>query len=276
MLEQLSGGDEQVKLIDFGIAKVVNPQAGNETEIAVVAGSRQYIAPEQLLSQTASPATDIYALAIIVYEMVTGRLPFNPQGATHFLVMQELMRLQRNEIFDEPQTLRPDLPAPAQMLLLNALSFDARRRPQNARIFAEDLAQALTGKIKVGAERATIAIPAPIGGPEAPPARDMTANPSRETLPMTQAKTEENPAKTTDAIPAARPSAPHFMPSETAPIAPARVTSVNSKGGKLPITLSIIIGGLIVVIVAARIAVKTLAPSPQSNSTPAAALSPTP
>src|SRR5262249_30056285 len=77
-------------------------------------------------------------------------------------------------------------------------------------------------------------------------------------------------------IPAARPSAPHFMPSETAPIAPARVTSVNSKGGKLPITLSIIIGGLIVVIVAARIAVKTLAPSPQSNSTPAAALSPTP
>ena len=84
MLEQLSGGDEQVKLIDFGIAKVVNPQAGNETEVAVVAGSRQYIAPEQLLSQTASPATDVYALAIIVYEMVTGRLPFNPEGRPTF------------------------------------------------------------------------------------------------------------------------------------------------------------------------------------------------
>ena len=107
MLEQLSGGDEQVKLIDFGIAKVVNPQAGNETEVAVVAGSRQYIAPEQLLSQTASPATDVYALAIIVYEMVTGRLPFNPEGPTHFLVMQELMRLQKGESFVTPRTFRP-------------------------------------------------------------------------------------------------------------------------------------------------------------------------
>ena len=135
MLEQLSGGDEQVKLIDFGIAKVVNPQAGNETEVAVVAGSRQYIAPEQLLSQTASPATDVYALAIIVYEMVTGRLPFNPEGPTHFLVMQELMRLQKGESFVTPRTFRPDLPEAAQILLLNALSFDPGRRPQNSRIY---------------------------------------------------------------------------------------------------------------------------------------------
>src|SRR5215468_5400422 len=160
MLEQLSGGDEQAKLIDFGIAKVVNPQAGNETEVAVVAGSRQYIAPEQLLSQTASPATDVYALAIIVYEMLTGRLPFNPEGPTHFLVMQELMRLQRSESFVEPRALRPDLPEAAQILLLNALSFDSGRRPQNARIFTEDLAQALIGKISASDARATVALPA--------------------------------------------------------------------------------------------------------------------
>src|SRR5262245_60386984 len=164
MLEQLSGGDEQVKLIDFGIAKVVNPQAGAETEVAVVAGSRQYIAPEQLLSQTASPATDIYALSIIVYEMVTARLPFNPQGQTHFLVMQELMRLQRSESFVAPRALRPDLPEAAQILLLNALSFDSGRRPQNSRIFAEDLAQALTGMISVADARATIAVSSPIYG----------------------------------------------------------------------------------------------------------------
>src|SRR5262249_7004726 len=92
---------------------------------------------------------------------VTGRLPFNPQGATHFLVMQELMRLQRGESFDKPRAIRPDLPEAAQILLLNALSFDPGRRPQNARIFAEDLAQALMGKINAATTRATAVIPSP-------------------------------------------------------------------------------------------------------------------
>lgn len=260
MLEQLGDGEEQIKLIDFGIAKVTNPQAGNETEVAVVAGSRQYIAPEQLLSQMASPATDIYALAIIVYELVTGRLPFNPQAETHFLVMQELMRLQQTETFARPQTLRPDLPAAAQTLLLNALSFDPRRRPQNARVFAEDLAQALTGNIKIADERETIAVSA----------REIIADESRATQPAPQIKTEENPAKATGAAPAARPSAPNLLRSETAPINAAQTTGVKPKGGKLPLILSIL-GGLIAVIIAAGIAVKTLLPSAESNSAPAAA-----
>ncbi|MGE0130209.1 MAG: protein kinase [Blastocatellales bacterium] len=241
MLEQLGAGDEQIKLIDFGIAKVTNPQAGNETEVAVVAGSRQYIAPEQLLSQMASPATDIYALAIIVYEMVTGRLPFNPQAETHFLVMQELMRLQQTETFTKPQTLRPDLPAAAQMLLINALSFDPRRRPQNARVFAEDLAQALAGNIKIADERSTIAVPA----------REMIADENRSTMPASQVKTEENQARATDTSGGTQPQ------------------SAKSKGGKLPI----ILGGLIIAIIAAGIAVKTLLPSAESNSAPAAAQS---
>src|SRR5262245_28899673 len=118
MIEQLSGGEEQRKLIAYGIAKVTNPKEGKERDGAFVAGSGEYTAPEQMLSQTASPATDIYALAIIVYEMVTGRLPFNPQGPTHFLVMQELIRLQKSESIVKPQTFRPDLPEAAQTLLI--------------------------------------------------------------------------------------------------------------------------------------------------------------
>ena len=261
MLEQLSGGDEQVKLIDFGIAKVVNPQAGNETEIAVVAGSRQYIAPEQLLSQTASPATDVYALAIIVYEMVTGRLPFNPQGPTHFLVMQELMRLQRGESFVTPRAFRPDLPEAAQILLLNALSFDPARRPQNARIFAEDLAQALIGMISVADARATAAVPSPVPGPAHGPAARPDKPPARDTTPETEIVTPEDPipARATDANAAARTSAPNSPRSATAPITDGLEPSAKPTGRKFPIIAVLII--LIAVAAASIVAVRTLWPS---------------
>src|SRR6185436_12958374 len=73
LLQHLSIGEEQVKLIDFGIAKVHDSQSGSATEVAIIAGSLQYIAPEQLNSQPVSAATDVYALGIVAYEMVTGR-----------------------------------------------------------------------------------------------------------------------------------------------------------------------------------------------------------
>ncbi len=240
MLEQLSDGEEQIKLIDFGIAKVTNPQAGVETEVAIVAGSRQYIAPEQLLSQIASPATDIYALAIIVYEMVTGHLPFNPQASTHFLVMQELMRLQQSESFVKPKSLRPDLPDAAEILLLNALSFDPQRRPQNARIFAGDLAQALTGEIKIAGARTTVAVPPPV---------EMNADVGYGTRPASGVSTTPNAA--------------------------AETSSTIPKRRKLPIILSVI-AGLILVVIAAGIAVKFFLPAIKTSFGLATTESPTP
>ncbi|HEU0185639.1 MAG TPA: protein kinase, partial [Blastocatellia bacterium] len=269
MLEQLSGGDEQVKLIDFGIAKVINPQAGNETEVAIVAGSRQYIAPEQLLSQTASPATDIYALAIIVYEMVTGRLPFNPQGATHFLVMQELMRLQRSESFTKPRAFRPDLPEAAQILLLNALSFDAARRPQNARIFTEDLAQAMLGKISADEARATIVIPPP-DRPKAPDVPAALEPPNTEIYPV-----ENTAAQATATAPnvVAQTSAPKSPPERIAPVPAGRDTVAKTSGRKFPVVPVLIIA---IIAATAVIALKTLWPSVLPGSTAEVTPSPTP
>jgi serine/threonine protein kinase len=248
MLEQLSGGDEQVKLIDFGIAKVVNPQAGVETEVAVVAGSRQYIAPEQLLSQMASPATDIYAMAIIVYEMVTGRLPFNPQGDTHFLVMQELMRLQKSESFIKPRSLRPELPEAVQILLVNALSFDSARRPQNARIFAEDLAQALLGKISADDARATIAVPAP----------DHAVDDSTDTEIYPVENTVAG-ARETDANAAIQTSAPDSARNKTSPVKTGQDSVTNHTGRKFPLVAGVII--VILIAATAIFAARTLAPS---------------
>jgi serine/threonine-protein kinase len=144
MLATLSSGDEQIKLIDFGIAKVRDSQAGVTTETGVVAGSLNYIAPEQLTGDNVGPATDIYALAIVVYEMVTGRRPFNPDSPNTAAAIHQLMIMQHGEQIVPPRRLRPSLPESAQTLLMNALSYEASQRPQDARVFSEQLANALT------------------------------------------------------------------------------------------------------------------------------------
>ena len=143
MLETLSDGDERIKLIDFGIAKVRNSDAGSTTNLGVVAGSLHYIAPEQLAGQTVSAASDIYAFGIIAYEMVTGRRPFNPDAPSELVVAQQLMSMQQSEALVRPRQLRPSLSESAQEIILRALSFDPNKRPQDARSFGEELARAL-------------------------------------------------------------------------------------------------------------------------------------
>ena len=147
LLQHLSIGEEQVKLIDFGIAKVHDSQSGSATEVAVIAGSLQYIAPEQLNSQPVTAATDVYALGIVAYEMVTGQRPFITDAAGYLAAVQQLAQLQQSEKIIPPRELRPTLPEPAQALILQALSFDPANRPQDARTFADELAEALTGAI---------------------------------------------------------------------------------------------------------------------------------
>jgi serine/threonine protein kinase len=155
MLQVLNNGDEQIKLIDFGIAKLKNSQSGATTEVPIVAGSLNYIAPEQLLSQAVSAATDIYSLGIIAYEMVTGRRPFQPDAPNTIAALQQLIGMQQREDIIPPKRLRPSLAEAAQEVILKALSFQAGNRPQDARAFAEELADAL-GDIPHGARLATL------------------------------------------------------------------------------------------------------------------------
>ncbi len=143
LLQHLSVGEEQVKLIDFGIAKVRDSQSGAATEVSMIAGSLQYIAPEQVNSQPVSAATDIYSLAIVAYEMLTGRRPFDTSATGYLAAVQQLAQLQRDERMIAPRVLRSELPEGADSLIRSALSFDPARRPQDARIFADQLALAL-------------------------------------------------------------------------------------------------------------------------------------
>lgn len=126
-----------VKVIDFGIAKVRYSLIAPSTLTGHVAGTPYYMAPEQLEGKTVSPASDVYALGIIAYEMVTGRRPFNPETP------YQLVKLQQAGVQVGPKALRPALPAGAERAILKALSVDPENRYQSATEFTSELAKAL-------------------------------------------------------------------------------------------------------------------------------------
>src|SRR5438105_3676215 len=78
MLQNFGAGEEQVKIIDFGIAKLKDSIVAPSTMTGATAGTVSYMAPEQLSGRPVSAATDIFAMGAIAYELATGRRPFNP------------------------------------------------------------------------------------------------------------------------------------------------------------------------------------------------------
>jgi serine/threonine protein kinase len=138
MLQSLGGGEEQVKIIDFGIAKLKDSIVASSTATGATAGTVSYMAPEQLSGRAVSAATDTYAVGAIAHELVTGRKPFNPE--TGF----ELLEMQRAGVRVKPSDLRPSLSEEASQIILRALSFDPKERFQSARELGDALARALT------------------------------------------------------------------------------------------------------------------------------------
>jgi len=127
---------DSVVIIDFGIAKVQN-SAGIATATGKSVGTLNYMSPEQQRGERVTAASDVYSMAVVAYEMVTGRRPFNPGSPA------DLLELQRAGVRVRPKHLRPDLPRQAERTILRALSFDPKSRYQSARVFGDKLAQEL-------------------------------------------------------------------------------------------------------------------------------------
>ncbi|MFN0119402.1 MAG: protein kinase domain-containing protein [Blastocatellia bacterium] len=148
---------EMVRLIDFGIAQVTDSQVTGAVGTRI-AGSVAYMAPEQLKGAP-SAASDIYALGVVAYEMLTGRMPFYPG------TMVDLYEMQKIGVQVPPRQLRPELPVDTETAILAALSFDADKRPRGAREFGDTLFRTLTA-VPVAAASAPLA--ATIISPDAP------------------------------------------------------------------------------------------------------------
>jgi serine/threonine protein kinase len=107
-------------LSDFGIAQIVG--ASRLTESGMATGTPAYMAPEQVRGQAVTPATDIYALGILLYEMVTGKLPYSADGAASLMMQVTL------EAPTPPRTHLPDLDPLVEQVILTALEKEPARR----------------------------------------------------------------------------------------------------------------------------------------------------
>lgn len=128
----------RVRLIDFGIARVMNSQISPVTEVERFVGTTLYIAPEQLLgSLNQKSATDIYSCGIVAFEMLTGKLPFNPGSII------EMYQLQKEGVKQKPSAIRLELDSTVDNIILKALEYESKERFQKVLDFGRSLAKAL-------------------------------------------------------------------------------------------------------------------------------------
>jgi len=158
MLAKNRDGSDMVKVVDFGIAKAANAENQKVTKTGMVVGTPEYMSPEQLSGDTLDGRSDTYSLALVAFNMLTGKLPF--PGET----MQETMVLR---LTDRPKTLaemKPDVAWPAQVesVMDRALARSAADRYQTASEFGRDLASAVQAVPGARASGATAVIAPPV------------------------------------------------------------------------------------------------------------------
>ncbi|QRN95813.1 protein kinase [Archangium violaceum] len=130
-----SNGSEYVKVLDFGLAKqgAAPNSATPQTRASMIVGTPEYMAPEQACGQPVSPRTDLYAVGIIMFEMLTGRLPFRGDSPMQVAIMQVQAQPPA------PSSLVDGLPAELDALILRMLAKDADQRPVSADAVAREL-----------------------------------------------------------------------------------------------------------------------------------------
>ena len=126
-------GDDNIKLIDFGIAGDVAARRLTYANFTAAIGTPNYISPEQVRGKRGDGRSDIYSMGVILYELLTGKLPFS--GPTPLAAMNE--RLLNHPV--PPSVAEPSVSSQLQEILYRALEREPKNRYAHAREFLDDL-----------------------------------------------------------------------------------------------------------------------------------------
>jgi eukaryotic-like serine/threonine-protein kinase len=119
----LFDSEGRAKIADFGIARIQG--VDTLTDAGTILGTAAYISPEQVRAEECTPATDVYSFGVLLYEMLTGRLPFEADTAT------ELAAMHRDAEPTPVKKVRPDAPGRLAALTASALAKDPAVRPRD-------------------------------------------------------------------------------------------------------------------------------------------------
>ena len=195
----LRAEDDVVKLADFGIAKAVTDESAI-TQVGSVIGTAAYLAPEQAAGEQVGPPADLYALGVVTYQFLSGRLPYEAQSLT------ELALKQMREIPPPLDELNPDVTPQLAVAVDRALAIDPRDRYPDAETMRDALTDGMRG---VGPTEITRAV----------------ASPTEATRALRPATDQTSVAPRTEPRQARQPRAPRPAPApQTGPatVAPAR------------------------------------------------------
>jgi len=152
VLEALRSGGDFVKVLDFGLAKVrevvvvaESPQKKRITGPGMVCGTPEYMAPEQVRGDTIDHRADLYACGVLLFELLTGRLPFDAPTPN------EIVLMHLSSLPPDPRNVAPQRKIPPELadVVVQTLSKEPSERPQSA----GELASALDAAIDVGEAR---------------------------------------------------------------------------------------------------------------------------
>jgi serine/threonine-protein kinase len=141
-----------VKVLDFGIAKLAAESLEEDevkalTQVGAMIGTPRYMSPEQCNGAELTPAADVYSLGVILYEMLTGTVPFS--GSTPLAIAMK----HTSELPRRPREFVASIPAALEDVVLHALEKRPQDRPANAAEFRQEL---LTTAERLGLEHASI------------------------------------------------------------------------------------------------------------------------
>jgi len=140
ILEPVRSGGDFVKVVDFGLAKIrADAQQPSITSPGIVCGTPEYMSPEQARGDPLDARSDIYAVGVILFQLLTGKLPFEAESPTQ-VVLAHLTQPP-----PDPRTIAPDRAIPPALVdvVLKALAKDQKERHQDADELSAALAEAL-------------------------------------------------------------------------------------------------------------------------------------